>query len=95
MRWHGSLPPIDLKGEREKAKAAGEALLREAWQDVLDRRPGAVTAMVRVLHRQASLMGLDAPSRLDVRSGPLDSFTEWYASQPEPVADVVDAEVVH
>lgn len=94
-RWRDALPGIDLDEQRDMALGRALWLLREAAQDVQERRPGAVTAMVRVEQRLASLLGLDSPQRLDIRTGALDDFAALFEQQPQAHArEVVDAEVV-
>ena len=56
-----------------------EWLWAQASQDVMDGKPGAITAAVRVLDRWAKLTGSDAPTQIAV--GHLDSMVaEMYAS---------------
>ena len=64
-RWRDSLPALDVARMRDEAIARGEWLLRHAAEDVVENRPGAITAMVRAEQRLAQLVGLDAPQRVD------------------------------
>jgi hypothetical protein len=75
-RFGDGLPEVDRDRMRSVAIERGEQLWAEAWEDVVERRPGAVTAAVRVLGRQASLLGLDAPAR---------SITETHETKVEQV----------
>lgn len=52
-----------------------EVVGRQAMQDVLDRRPGAVTSYVRVMQAAAALDGLNAPSVIEL-STPTDREIE-------------------
>lgn len=64
--YFGTLPAPARDELRELARARGEALWSQAFQDALERRPGAVRAAVALLQRQAALDGLDEPSRAHV-----------------------------
>ncbi|MFT4234309.1 MAG: hypothetical protein QM607_04815 [Microbacterium sp.] len=65
--FFGSVPQPAREELRELARARGEVVFRQALEDVLDQRPGAVRAAVAVLQRQAALDGLDEPTRAHVR----------------------------
>lgn len=97
-RWRGHMPQPELEEHRELARQRGERLWREAWKDVIDHKPGAVTAAVRVLHRQASLLGLDAPTKQEIVAydGTDTFWSAIYATDPGPTfaTDVIEGEVV-
>jgi hypothetical protein len=56
------MPQADLEEARALAMQRGELLWMEAWKEVKAGKPGAVGAALRVLQRQAALMGVDAPT---------------------------------
>lgn len=94
-RLRDSLPELDVDEQRDMAIVRLLELVHEARKDVQARRPGAVTAQVRVEQRLASLIGLDSPQRLDIRTGMLDNFAVLFEQQPDvPAGEIVYAEVV-
>jgi len=64
--YAGSLPAPAHDELRAMMRARSEAVWQQAFADVLQQRPGAVRAAVAVLHRQAQLDGLDAPTRVEI-----------------------------
>lgn len=102
---YGSLPAIERDEARRLWRDRLEVVYRQAIQDVQDRRPGAVTAIVRLADRAARLDGLDEPARFSLT--PSDNeLGQWVASVIEArggreipgegdiFGDVVDAEIV-
>ena len=72
-------PHLEATGFRIELSERTEWLWAQASQDVMDGKPGAITAAVRVLDRWAKLTGSDAPTQIAV--GHLDSMVaEMYAS---------------
>jgi len=61
-RWRQEMPQADVEEARDLAMQRGELLWMEAWKEVKAGKPGAVGAALRVLQRQAALMGVDAPT---------------------------------
>lgn len=82
-RWRGTLPRVDVERMRDEAIARAEWLLARAAEDVTERRPGAVTAMVRAEQRLASLVGLDAPVRIDTtQADNVTAVFAWLSAPP-------------
>lgn len=76
-RFCDGLPKIDIDRMRAVAVQRGEDLWREVWQDVLDRKPGATTSAVRVLTRQAALLGLDQPTEITLHTPTTAELERW------------------
>jgi hypothetical protein len=64
--FRGSTPAIDGQEIRRELHERSEWLWQQACQDVVDQKPGAVTAAVRTLDRLSRLLGADAPTRVAV-----------------------------
>ena len=94
----GSLPTPDREELRAVARARGEAVWRQALRDVEERRPGAVTAAVRVLDLMVRLDGLSAPDRVEVGLTPTDveiqRFIDRVLGPHEEEADIFDGESI-
>lgn len=84
-RWRQSLPALDVARMRDEAIGRAEWLVRKAAEDVEQDRPGAVTAMVRVEGRLASLVGLDAPRRsvTETHERRIEAVFAWLAGPEE------------
>jgi hypothetical protein len=81
-RWRAELPEPEFEELRAVARRRSEQLWQQSWKAVMEGRPGAVTAAVRVLGRIAALEGTDAPTRLDVSSE--EKVTAIFAWLGEP-----------
>ena len=68
-KYIGALPTLDREAERAVARERVSALWSRAWQAVIEGQPGSISNAVRVLERQARLLGLDAPQEQPVQSG--------------------------
>jgi hypothetical protein len=68
LRQRGTLPEPMLSDLREVWRERLESLWSQAWQDVRERRSGAVTHAVRVAGAAMQLDGLAAPSRIAISS---------------------------
>jgi AraC-like DNA-binding protein len=104
-RVFGQLPSPDREEMRNLWRDRHERLWRKALSDVLEGKPGAVVAAVRVAEAATRLDGLGAPTRvslidptqeeierfLDETLGPRHADEEPDIFDPE---DIVDAEVI-
>lgn len=84
-RWLGDIPAPAREAQREILREQTQIVVRQALQDVHDRRPGAVTAAVRVLDLQARLDGLLAPTNIaliDPTQEEIDAYLERLLGAP-------------
>ena len=94
-RWRESLPEVDLTRARDEAIERGERLWAEAWKDVVDRKPGAVTSAVRVLHRQSELLGTDRPTELVLHTPTAHELQSWVeAVIAQQDAEIIEADII-
>jgi hypothetical protein len=63
---YGVLPRIDREDLRHLWRDRLEVTWRQAIRDVMEQRPGAVTAAVRVAHAATALDGLNESVRVDL-----------------------------
>ena len=63
---YGHVPRIERADARHLWRERVEVLWRLALRDVVDQRPGAVTAAVRVAQAATTLDGLNEPTRVDL-----------------------------
>jgi len=92
-RWMGDVPGPEREVQREILREQTQAVLRQALQDVRDRRPGAVTAAVRVLDLQMRLDGLGAPTRVSLVD-PTTEEIEALADRLSGPRRYVDADIL-
>ena len=64
--FRNATPAIDGAEIRRELHERSEWLWQQVCQDVIDQKPGAVTAAVRTLDRLSRLLGADAPQRVAV-----------------------------
>lgn len=103
-RVYGEVPQVEREELRRLWRDRLEVVARQAMQDVLDRRPGAVTSYVRLMQAAARLDGLDEPSRLELSTPSEREIVAWVDAmvahnRPQLVeadifADPLDAEVI-
>lgn len=79
-RIYGRLPTPDRESLRALWRERLEALWRQAHADVLEQRPGAVTAAVRIQQAAASLDGLNSPAEVVLSSPTQHELEAWVAS---------------
>ena len=104
MRVYGQLPRVKREDLRHLWRERLERLWRQALQDAGEKRPGAITAAVRLEQAAAALDGLNAPSQVELYSPSqheLDAFVaavlaqrHQYPEEGDIFAVAVDAEVV-
>lgn len=95
-RFGAGLPDIDVDAMRRTAVERGEQLWAQAWQDVVEDKPGCITAAVRVLGRQASLLGLDQPSEIIVHTPTHAELERWVTGvlSQQAAATPIEADVI-
>ena len=99
-RLYDTLPDEQREDMRNLWRERYERLFRQAYADVLERRPGAIVAAVRVAQAAVALDGLAAPIEIEVNPSreEIAAWVDavWTANRPQLVeADIfADAEVI-
>ena len=92
-RLFHELPAPDRDAQRHIPREQAQSVLRQALQDVRDRRPGAVTAAVRVLDLTMRLDGLGAPAQISLVD-PTAHEIEEYVERLMGPRRYVDADIL-
>jgi hypothetical protein len=80
----------DLELYRQLELVRLDQLLQGVWVAAVEGNPGAVALALRILERRAKLLGLDAPTKIDI-----EARVRAIASQEGLDADEVMHEVEH
>lgn len=91
-RAFGGVPQPDREELRTLWRDRLESLWRVSVQDAHDRRPGAVTAGVRVTQAAAALDGLNAP--VEVVVTPSTAEIEAFVARLVPQPAVVEYDII-